>query len=456
MSSSNSRLLQDTLTELGQLDILLAYAHAQNKANFIGVICRIITQLDAAISEQLSEVIEAPEFKRLEASWSSLKSLITLPVSYRKIKVKLFDASWQVISTDINHSFDIKRSSLFTKIFSNELDTAGGQPFGLLVVDHYVDPNSDNDFDDLYTLQLIAELGSHALCPVVVGVAEEQFFGDELVKVMHDHARIKRILSSRDLQNWQQLRSNIAARFLHLALPQYCIRQPRKNYAAGFVFNEKSTNKAALWGNAAYLLAVNVMREFDRISWFGFLRAHDSRGSYGAVIELDSYACKPLVAQVDIFSENDSFWAEQGFIALSSVYMSDQLGFFSNQSVWLPENEKEKTTGMLQSNLMACRFGHYIKSQIRDKVGTFESALSCQYDINTWLQTYTSNVNYGDETVMARFPLKAASVSLVPNPNDETRYQCKINLQLQYQHDTLETSITLISDVAAGDVGENQ
>ena len=364
MAVNNSTLFANVLSDVGPWRMLLGHAQKQDVAHFKSQLCRIITELDQQMSEQLSAIIENPHFKKLEASWSGINSLVQLPVSNRRVKVKLLDFSWKMLSTDLNQSFEINRSALFKKIYSNELDTAGGQPFGLLVVDRHVqsDLDEDADFDDLYTLQLLAELAERSLCPVVLGV-DHDFFGDDPARLMHDHSRIKRILNSQDLQSWQLLRSRSASRFLHLVLPEYRIREPRKNYCAGFIFNEKINNNSVLWGNPAYLLAANVIREFDRISWFGFLRAHDKSASYGAMIEIKEGACSPLKARFDVFSESDGFWAEQGFVPVSSIYLSAQLALFSNQSVWKPTNETDKTSAMLQSNLMACRFGHYIKAQ---------------------------------------------------------------------------------------------
>lgn len=450
MIATNPTLSASVLTGLGPWRMLLEYAKEQDVALFKATIARMIKDLDQQMSTQLSIVMQADEFKKLEASWFGLHSLISLPVSSRRIKVKLLDFSWSMLSTDLNQAFEIKRSALYKKVYSNELDTAGGQPFGLLVVDHHVHSELDesHDFDDLYTLQLVAELGEQSLCPVVMGV-NNYFFGDEPARLMHDHTRIKRILSSLDLQSWALLRNHSSSRFLHLVLPEYRIRQPRKNYPAGFVFNEGNINANVLWGNAAYLLAVNVIREFDRISWFGFLRAHDNIGNHGAVVNIKDESGSLLKARIDIFGESDGFWAEQGFIPLSSIYLSKQLGLFSNQSVWQPTSEVNKASGMLQTNLMACRFGHYIKVKMRDRVGRFDSAASCQRDLMRWLETYISKLDYGDEAIMARYPLKSADVKFIEDRYDSTRYHCQITLQPQYQYEMLDSHITLMTDVSS-------
>ena len=95
-----------------------------------------------------------------------------------------------------------------------------------------------------------------------------------------------------------------------------------------------------------------------------------------------------------------------------------------------------------------------LKHKMRDRVGSFDSAATCQRDLDKWLQTYISNVDYGDETIMARYPLKNAEVSFIEDRNDSTRYHCRIKLQPQYQYEMLDTHITLSSEVSASDLGE--
>lgn len=429
---------------------LLSLARGDSTIQFKALLTKLIAGLDSVISEQLSEVIQHQHFKQLEASWLGLESLTSLPVSQRRVKVKLLDLSWHMVSNDLNYSFDIKQTALFKKLYSNEFDTAGGTPFGLVLVDHKVtsDYGEDADHDDLYTLQLLSELGEMSLCPVVMGV-DEFFLGDDPNRQLHDGARAERILESRDFLSWQLLRDKASARFLHLVLPEYLLREPYQQYAAGFLFNELNKRENALWGNSAYLLAANVISEFDRISWFGFLRSYDEYGSHGAIVRQSD-----LTAKVDIYSEEDGFWSEQGFVPLCSLYLSGQKGFFSNQSVWKAPDEASQLLGMLQTNLMACRFGHYIKSQIRDQIGRYDSVDDCKRSLERWLQNYISEVDYGEDAIMARYPLKACEVRIEEAPHDKTRYMCQIMLQPQYQFEMMDAQVVLTTAVSGEEVGQ--
>ncbi|WP_375320048.1 type VI secretion system contractile sheath domain-containing protein [Aliivibrio logei] len=431
---------------------LLSLSQKGNTAQFKALLTKLIANLDHIISYQLSTIMQHKYFKQLEASWFDLQLLTEKQVSPRRVKVKVLDLSWSMVSDDLNYSFDIKHTALFKKLYSNEFDTAGGTPFGLLVIDHKItsDYGEDEAHDDLYTLQLLSELAEKSLCPVILGV-DEFFFGDDPNRQLHDNARAKRILESCDFLSWQLLRDKSSSRFLHLALPEYLQRCPYQNYAAGFIFTESNERDYALWGNSAYLLAGNVIQEFERISWFGFLRLYNETGTYGAIIQHDL----PLIAKVDIYNEDDGFWAEEGFVPLSSLYLSEQKGFFSNQSVWKAPTEELRMLGMLQTNLMACRFGHYIKVQIRDQIGRYDSMEDCKRGLENWLKRYISEVDYGEDSVMARYPLKACEVRMQEDSQDSTRYLCEIMLQPQYQYEMMDAQVLLTTSMSDQEVGES-
>ncbi|NRD72398.1 type VI secretion system contractile sheath large subunit [Shewanella sp. VB17] len=408
------------------------------------VLIRLIAKLDLLISEQLSEVIQHPCFKQLEASWLEVSSLISLPVSQRRVRIKILDAKWEEVSEDLNTFFDLKYCVLFKKLYSDEFDMAGGTPFGLLVLAHKIASSYEESqhFEDLYTLQLLSELCEMAFCPAILGI-DEYFLGDNQKHILSDSLRVKRILQSDDFSSWLLLRDRVTSRFIHLVLPEYLLRKPYEHYTAGFMFSESQSDSHCLWGNSAFLLASNVIREFDRVSWFGFLRSYDNSKNSGAIVSQS----ENVVTKVDIHSEEDGFWSEQGFIALSSIYLSGQKGFFSNSSVWKTPDDTAHLQGMLQTNLMACRLGHYIKVQLRELVGLYDSAAACQHRLSEWLQYYTNTVQFADDSLLARYPLKSFEVHIKESPNDKTRYMCKFILQPQNQFGMMDAKLILETSI---------
>ena len=115
----------------------------------------LVCSIDRLLSEQLSVILADEKFQALEARWLSLFELVSLPVNPASAKVKILDVSWEDISHDLNICSTVFRSVLYNSIANRELNTLGGEPFGIIMVDHAVNlsgaSGSDGDYDDIYT-----------------------------------------------------------------------------------------------------------------------------------------------------------------------------------------------------------------------------------------------------------------------------------------------------------------
>lgn len=412
-----------------------------------GVIQKLVAGIDEMIALQLSVIIQHARFKQLEALWRGLAYMMdAIPAgqSAKTIQIKILDMSWEELSDDLNLSTRLQSSILYRMIYQQELNTLGGHPFGLLLVDHPVSMSIDpvSIHDELYTLQLLAELGKESLCPVILPVADN-FLGTDDVDIWTDPVRVRRILDSDDYAGWRRLRSLPVSRFIGLTLPEVLLRAPWRKCYRKIVFDEIPVNGMGsdyLWGNSAFAFAGNVIQEFGRIRWFGFLRIAGESG--GAVVQPRNNL--PSGARFRFTDNLEEFYSEQGFIPLMTCYLDHQLAFFNNRPVYRPpvDEDESRITSMLQTTLIGCRFGHYLKVLIREHIGSYCSAEACQRDLNDWLQGYTSNVDYADDSVLARYPLKRSRARVF---GDERlgSYQCEIELQPQYQFDVINTSILL-------------
>ncbi|MCL6271443.1 type VI secretion system contractile sheath large subunit [Sansalvadorimonas sp. 2012CJ34-2] len=417
----------------------------------------LIAEIDERISRQLEPVIQDNHFKKLEALWRNLRALAGEGYPAGQVRIRILDMTWSQLSDDLNLSFTLKDSSLYRRIYQQEFSTSGGHPFGLLLVDHAVttDLDPDTGHDDLYTMQLLGQLGHESLCPVLLPVADH-FIGTDDPDVWTDPERVGRIFASDDFTGWRQLRSEKVSQFIGLTMPAIRIREPWANYQNQFLFDEQSAfaaDSSTLWGNSAFALARNVLREFCRISWFGFLRSGTDARSGGALVDLYS---EPVIS-MRITPALDNFYSENGFVPLANGYLDNKIGIFSNRSVFQPEgagagagvgesSSDAAVISMLQTTLLACRIGHYLKAQIRDKIGSYKSASECERELNAWLQTYTSNVEHAEEHILARYPLKKSMVK-VEGDSGTGRFHCQVSMQPQYQFDFLTSSIVLRTEL---------
>ncbi|MRI32658.1 type VI secretion protein [Endozoicomonas sp. OPT23] len=443
-------LIQQLLEQLENSDTTFTSEYDQNDW-LEAVVQKLVNEIDECLGRQLELVIQASVFKELEALWRNLSALIGDGYPRGQVRIRIMDMSWHQLSDDLNLSFSLKESLLYRRVYQQEFSTSGGQPYGLLLVNHAVSTEFDHlsGHDDLYTLQLLGQLGHEALCPVLMA-ASDDFIGTSDPDVWTDPERVRRIFASDDFSSWQRLRAESVSQFLGLTMPALQVREPWSDYADEFLFDEQPAyypDSHILWGNSTFALARNVIREFCRISWFGFLRTGSNPRNGGALVDL----FPDPVTSLRITPSLENFYSDSGFIPLSTGYLDGTVGIFSNRSVFHPElagSTDNAVISMLQTTLLACRIGHYLKIQIRDKIGSYKTAAECERELNRWLQTYTSNVEHAEEHILARYPLKKALIK-VSGRADTGRYHCQISLQPQYQFDFLSSSIVLKTELTS-------
>lgn len=442
--------LHQALTLLSQWDD----SCLQDPASLKSGLNRLIASLDEQLSLQLAEVMHQPDFTALEARWRNLHSLVTLPVNYQRVEVKFLDISWREIARDINTANSLKNTRLYNKIGNRELNTMGGKPYGAIVIDHAVsmEMDIDDDYDDLYTLELLGQLGSVCLCPFLLSLADD-FFGYPGADWLSDTRRIGKIINGPDYQGWQQLRSSSGAKFVGLVMPQIKLRDAYEHHPIGFVFDEPERDQPGLWGNAAFAFASIVIREYNRINWFGFMKSRWQDKYQGSLVNLPPTASQvsPLSApqtDVRLFGRIASFYSEQGFIPLAHSTLTDKFYFYGNNSVWKSlSNDTDKVICQLQTTLMVCRIAHYLKVQIRGLIGSIRTAAECELQLSQWLDEYCSNISDGDEQTLARYPLRKSNLKIKEVDGSQGRYSCEVVLQPQYQFDNFFGEVVLATDL---------
>ncbi|MDO6524577.1 type VI secretion system contractile sheath large subunit [Motilimonas sp. 1_MG-2023] len=448
LDSNDQGFLTDALSLVSEL----FPSALKNQSTFMSFLSRLITTIDQQLSQQLDAILAAPEYKAMAANWLSLHNLTHLPVNYRRAQVKLLDMSWAETSSDLNQSYSIKLSQLYNKIANQELNTLGGHPFGCIVFAHSIsmDIDFDSDFDDIYTLELLAKLGESCLCPMIFSPALD-FFAAQGADWLSDTQRIDKVLNGPDYLAWQKLRKHSSSRFICLAMPRVKLRQRYKNHGLGFIYNQGT---ASLWGSAAFTFAGTILREYHRLNWFGFLKSRWPDKYQGAVINLpEESIATALLKQpepdVRLFGELANFYAQQGFIPMSLSPLTNKFFFNGNNSIWQAgESDNDKVLTQLQTTLISCRIAHYLKVQVREMIGSFNSAQECETYLTNWIEKLSSNVDYADEATLAKYPLRYAKVTVREAGDEVGALYCDLRLIPQYQFDHFSGEVVLTTDLA--------
>ena len=438
---------------------------------------RAIVEIEERIARQLDEIIHHEQFKALEASWRGLLYLVETEADYDEelmVKIKMLDISWAEVARDLGKAIEFDQSNLFQRIYSDEFDTPGGEPFGVLLGDYRMSHKArpSNSMTDVDVLREMSQVATAALCPFLVGV-DSSLFGldsmDELATVADYHD----VFDQTEYTRWRSLRQMESTRFVGMVLPDVLMRKPWRadeTRPDPLPYNEGLHNGVAdyLWGNACYAMGGVLIRAFANNGWFADIRGGTHEFGEGGIVRnmvhgdyserREDIASKPAtIVQIDDFLERDL--SELGFIPLCSYHDNEVSVFYSNSSLHMPArmnteiaNTNARMSAMIQYMMCVARFGHYIKMIGRDKVGSYIGADDCQRILQNWLNQYTTASEGSSPALKARYPLSESRVEVREAPGKQGYFTCVIYLKPHFQLDQLVSSIKLVTELAVGNV----
>jgi type VI secretion system protein ImpD len=427
------------------------------------------------INHQLDEILHHPRFKQLEASWRGLEYLTNVEADYDEnltIKVKVLNVGWKELGKDLTRAIEFDQSSIFKRVYSDEFDTPGGEPFGVLLGDYAVTHRArpGNPATDVEVIKHISDVATAALCPFITGV-DSSLFGLDSLRELGYPLDLSSVFEQKEYFQWNKLRSYEGTRFVGLTLPDMLMRHP---YSADntrdedFFYKERtdSVDKDFLWGNSCYAFGSVLIRAFANTGWFADIRGgvHDF-GEGGVVrhlnyaknrFEKNNISPRPATkAQVDDFLEREL--SDLGFIPLCSYHSVENSVFYSNSSLHKSAEytseiatANAKLSAMIQYMMCVSRFGHYVKVIGRDKIGSFVGPEECQRIFQNWLNQYTTASDTNSSELKARYPLSMSKVEVKEKVGSPGYYSCVMHLQPHFQLDQLVSSIRLITELAVG------
>lgn len=412
----------------------------QERKFYLNIQC-YIALIDELIGRQLNIIIHNKKLQQLEASWRGLNYLIlqTEKGETRKVKIKLLNISWGVFKRDLARAIEFDQSELFNKIYSQEFDRPGGEPFGLLIGDYYL----SHDINELRSLRIFAKIAAAAFVPFIAA-ADPSIFGLENFANLQSIRDLYQLFRQDEYVVWRQFRQDENARFIGLVLPHVLMRLPYKGY-----FAEKNYQlRDYLWGNAVYCFAAVVTRSFDQSGWLADIRGvEQDKICGGLVTDLPRYMGKHST-DICVTDLQEKKIADLGLIPLCECNYVSLSVFYSCQSMQLVE--VHRLSSMLHYMLCVSRFAHYIKVIVRDKIGSFINTEECERYLEKWLLQYTAAGENLTAELKAEFPLCKSSVKIQARPEKPGSYLCFIHLQPHYQFDYIESNLKLVTELIVG------
>ncbi|MFN4266679.1 MAG: type VI secretion system contractile sheath large subunit [Aquabacterium sp.] len=421
----------------------------------------MIAALDAKMSEQVNKILHHAEFQQLESAWRGLHYLVSNTETDEMLKIRVMNISKAEVGKTLKKfkgtAWD--QSPIFKKVYEEEYGQFGGEPFGCLVGDYYFDHTPP----DVEWLGEMAKVCASAHSPFLAAPGPG-LMQMESWQELANPRDLTKIFTTPEYAAWRSLRESDDARYIGLAMPRFLSRQPygaTSNPVEAFNFEEDTAgadHSKYTWANSAYAMAVNINRSFKEYGWCSRIRGIESGGAVQGLPTHtfptdDGGVDMKCPTEIAISDRREAELAKNGFMPLVHKKNSDFAAFIGAQSLQKPA-EYDDPDASANANLAArlpylfatCRFAHYLKCIVRDKVGSFKE----RDEVQRWLQDWIMNYVDGDpahssEDTKARRPLAAAEVVVEDVEGNPGYYTSKFFLRPHYQLEGLTVSLRLVS-----------
>jgi type VI secretion protein, EvpB/VC_A0108 family len=429
----------------------------------------MIAEIDRKLSEQINLILHQPEFQKLEGAWRGLHYLVNNTETDEMLKIRVMNISKADVGKTLKRfkgtAWD--QSPIFKMVYESEYGTFGGEPFGCLVADYYFDQTPP----DVELLGEISKTSAAAHTPFIAGASPTVMQMNSWQELANPRDLTK-IFQTPEYAGWRSLRESEDSRYIGLAMPRFLARLPygaKTDPVADFDFEEitgAADHSKYTWANSAYAMAVNITRSFKLYGWCSRIRGIESGGAVESLPVHtfptdDGGVDMKCPTEIAITDRREAELAKNGFMPLLHRKNSDFAAFIGAQSLQKPF-EYDDPDATANANLSArlpylfacCRFAHYLKCIVRDKIGSFKERADMQLWLQNWIMNYVDgDPAHSSETTKASKPLAAAEVQVEEVEGNPGYYTSKFFLRPHYQLEGLTVSLRLVSKLPSAKAG---
>ena len=419
-----------------------------------------IAEIDRLLSSQLNEIMHHESFQKLEGSWRGLHYLVKNTLTSPMLKLRVMNINKKELLKDFERALDFDQSTLFKKIYEEEYGTFGGAPYGAIIGDY----EFGNHPQDMALLDKLAGVAAASHAPFL-SAAAPGMFGWESFHEMTEVRDVSKIFDRSEYMKWRSFRESEDSRYVGLTIPHVLGREPYSSATKPtetFRFEEDvdgTDHKKYLWTNAAYSLGTRLTESFAMHGWCVTIRGVEGGG---LVQDLpthtfetdDGEVAMKCPTEVAITDRREKEFADNGFIPLVHCKGTDYAAFFAVQSANKAKkydtdsaNANARISTQLQYIFAVSRFAHYLKSMMRDKVGSFMSREEAHAFLNRWISKYVLDSDVAPMNQKAARPLREARIDVSEVPGKPGVYRAVAFMRPHFQLDELSVSLRLVAEL---------
>ena len=430
-------------------------------SDVLGTIQSLIAALDKKLTEQVNLIMHTEEFQKVESAWRGLHYLVNNTETDEMLKIRVMNISKNDLGKTLKKfkgtAWD--QSPIFKKMYEEEFGQFGGEPFGSIVADYYF----DNSAPDVELLSSMAKVAAAAHAPFIAAAAPSVMLMESWNELANPRDLTK-IFQTPEHAAWRSFRESEDSRYVGLTMPRFLARQPygaKSNPVEEFDFEEDTSapgSKNYTWANSSYAMAVNINRSFKEYGWCSRIRGIESGGAVeGLPVHAfptdDGGVDMQCPTEIAISDRREAELAANGFMPLVHKKNTDFAAFIGAQSLHKPaeyDDPDASANAALAARLpylfATCRFAHYLKCIVRDKIGSFKERDEMERWLTKWIMQYVDgDPGSSSEATKAQKPLAAAEVVLEEVEGNPGYYTSKFFLRPHYQLEGLTVSLRLVS-----------
>jgi type VI secretion system protein ImpC len=427
----------------------------------VGTIKAIIAEIDKKLTDQVNLIIHHERFQQVESAWRGLNYLVNNTETDEMLKIRVMNISKKELSKTLRKYKGVAwdQSPLFKRIYEQEYGQLGGEPYGCLVGDYHFDHTPP----DVELLGQMAQIAAGAHAPFIAGAAPA-LMGMDSWQELANPRDLSKIFAAPDYAAWRSLREADDAKYVGLAMPRFLARLPygaKTSPVEEFDFEEETgggVHTKYTWANSAYAMAVNINRSFKLYGWCSSIRGVESGGAVeGLPVHTfpsdDGGVDMKCPTEIAISDRREAELANSGMMPLIHRKNTDVAAFIGAQSLQKPFEYQDpdatanaRLAARLPYLFASCRFAHYLKCMVRDKVGSFKERADMERFLGDWIQQYVvaNPATVGDE-IKAKRPLSAAEVKVEDVEGNPGYYSAKFYLRPHYQLEGVTVTLSLVS-----------
>ena len=416
----------------------------------------LIAGLDAKVSRQLDRVLHHDQFQQMESAWRGLKFLVDRTDFRKNVRIEVLSASKYEMRESFEDAPELIQSALYKHVYTNAYDQPGADPYAAIVSNYEFDASAP----DVALLQNLSKVAASGHCPFI-GAVGPRFFGQETMEGWRKIPDLSAYMETADYTKWNAFRETEDARYLGLVFPRFLLRlpygpdtQPVKsfNYAEDVTGDD---HDRYLWGNASFSFAANLVGAFQRDGWAVQIRGPQSGGKVTDlpvhVYDVGKGVQTKIPTEVPVSETLEFECAELGFMPLSHYQGRDFACFFSANSAQRATlyddpaaTANSRINARLPYVLLASRIAHYLKVLQRENIGATKDAGKIEHELNTWLKGLVTEMENPSQAQVAKYPLKAASVSVVELDDNPGFFRVQTAIKPHFQIEGMDISLSLV------------